>query len=461
MKTFKKRTVMPVAAKELAAWHERPGAFQRLAPPWEKMTLVAEPESIADGAIAEIRTSFGPLGMRWIAEHRDCRPGVAFTDVQKRGPFAHWEHHHRFLEADGEGSALEDEVHYRLPGGWLGAVLGGHLIEKRLRQTFHYRHGVTAMDLGRMSAEPENVAGIETVLLSGATGMIGRALEGYLKQRGMKVIRLTRRPRRATDCFWDPDRDEMHLPTETRVDAVVHLAGENIAAGRWSEKRKRAILESRRRGTRLLCERLAALDERPRVLVSASGVNYYGLGTEDPQDETSPPGSGFLTDVCEAWEEETEEAAKCGIRTVRLRLGVVLSPAGGALAKMLPVFKLGLGGRLGSGNQRMPWVALDDVIDVMHRALVDERYEGPLNVVAPDLVDNRAFTRALAEVLGRPAFFGLPAFVLQKGLGQMARETLLADLHVVPSALRDLDYPFRFPDLAEALRFMLPSRGAA
>ena len=190
-------------------------------------------------------------------------------------------------------------------------------------------------------------------------------------------------------------------------------------------------------------------------MVSASGANYYAPGTDTPQDESSPRGTGFLSDVCEAWEGETATAERAGIRVVRLRLGVILSPAGGALARMLPVFQAGLGGRLGPGNQRMPWIVIDDVIDIMHRALRDNRYTGPVNAVAPEAVTNHEFTRTLASTLHRPAWLPAPALALRLLLGkQMADETLLADLHVTPAKLTSLGYPFRFGKLPEALAYL-------
>ncbi len=255
---------------------------------------------------------------------------------------------------------------------------------------------------------------------------------------------------------WDVRQGEMDLSPDEKIDAVVHLAGENIAGGRWSAERKQRILESWRLGTRLLCEKLAALDCPPKVLVSVSGANYYNQSPETVQDESSPKGSSFLSDVCEVWEAEMARAERAGIRVVRMRLGVVISPSGGALSKMLPAFQLGAAGRLGSGAQRMAWIALDDVIAIMHRAIQDERYEGAINAVAPQSPSNREFTKTLAKVLSRPAVIPVPSVALQLILGkEMADETLLADLAIAPGELERLKYPFRFRKIDSALRFML------
>ncbi len=456
VETFRQVTRIKVAAAALERWHLAPGAFQRLAPPWERMRVIQEPNGIVDGSRAILRMKTGPVWAEWVAEHQDCRPGVGFTDLQVKGPFAYWKHVHTFEPAGTGVSELVDEVHYRLPMGFVGRALGGSMVRKKLERTFRFRHAITKMDLEREVAEPQGNGWPMTVLVTGATGMVGAALEAFLRMRGHRVLRLTRTPSRPGDVHWNPGAGELVLPREEQVDAVVHLAGENIAGGRWSAARKRRILESRKTGTRLLCETLAARNQRPDVLVSASGANFYATGTATPQDESSPRGTGFLSDVCEAWEDGTSVAGRAGIRVVRLRLGVVLSPAGGALAAMLPLFQFGLGGRLGSGTQRMPWIALDDVVDIIHRALRDARYEGPLNVVAPEQVRNEHFTAALARVLRRPALVRAPGFALKLMLGrQMAEETLLADLALTPGKLLSLGYPFRFPELGQALPYLL------
>ena len=412
--TFEHSSDIAVPVAELADWHLRPGAFQRLQPPWENVTVVEEPDEITDGARAVVEVKILPLPiapkLQWVAEHCECIPGKQFADIQKRGPFAAWKHTHHFERAgtDASRSRLTDAVEYRLPLGAVGKVVAGGIVKKRLRRMFHYRHAVTQMDLERQSTEPTFPVSPATILVTGATGMIGGGLEAYLRMRGHRVQRVTRSPSRPGDIAWDPDRGEFDLKPTDRIDAVVHLAGESVAGGRWSDERKRRILESRRLGTRLLCAKLAELETPPRALISASGVNYYPLGNKTPSDEQTERGSGFLADVCQVWEEETQAASDAGIRVANLRLGMVLSPSGGALRLMLPAFTCGVGGRLGKGTQRMAWVALDDVIDVASRALFDDRYIGPVNVVSPQVVTNSEFTQVLASVLRRPAIFRVP-----------------------------------------------------
>ncbi|MDA7643750.1 TIGR01777 family oxidoreductase [Verrucomicrobiales bacterium] len=460
MKYFQKTSGIQVTPQALEAWHHAPGAFQRLTPPWERMRIVEESAGIADGTRAVIEMKAGPFWTKWIAEHQDCCPGKSFSDIQVKGPFAHWKHLHQFQSATKNGCYLRDNIEYGLPMGILGNFFGGALVRRKLERTFKYRHAITKMDLERLAGKDDSEP--MTILVTGATGMVGTALEAFLRMRGHEVRRVTRNPQRSNDVRWDVRAGELDLSRDANIDAVVHLAGENIEGGRWSTERKQRILESRRLGTRLLCEKLATLDCPPKVLVSASGANYYDQKTDMFQDETSPKGSGFLSDVCEAWESETALAESARVRVVRMRLGVVISPAGGALSKMLPAFQLGMAGRLGSGEQRMAWIALDDVVDIIHRAIQDERYRGALNAVAPHSPSNREFTKTLARVLSRPAVIPVPAAALRFILGkEMANETLLADLALSPAKLERLGYRFRFPKIGEALNFMLGRAGSS
>jgi len=239
------------------------------------------------------------------------------------------------------------------------------------------------------------------------------------------------------------------------VDAVVHLAGANIAAGRWTPARKAEIRRSRVEGTRSLCEALSRLAHPPTVLVSASAVGYYGNRGTETLTEESPAGTGFLADVCRAWEAAAQPVSQAGIRVVNLRFGMILSPLGGALAKMLLPFKLGAGGRIGSGEQFMSWIALDDAIGAIQYALGEESVRGPVNAVAPAPVSNTDFTRTLARVLRRPALFPLPAFAARLLFGEMADALLLGGARVMPARLQAAGYGFRFPELEGALRHLL------
>jgi uncharacterized protein (TIGR01777 family) len=275
------------------------------------------------------------------------------------------------------------------------------------------------------------------VLISGATGLIGSALIPELEGGGHETTRLTRSPRSGDDIGWNPEAGEMDSSRLEGHDAVVHLAGESIGEGRWTQEKKRRILESRTRGTRLLAETVASLPEPPKVMVSASAVGYYGDRGDELLREDSGPGSDFLAEVCKEWEAAADPAREANIRVVHPRNGVVLSAEGGALARLLPVFKLGGGGRIGSGRQWWSWVALDDVVGAIAHALSDDSAEGPINLGSPNPLTNAEFTRVLGKVMSRPTLFPLPAAVARLMLGEVADALLLASQRVEPAKLEE------------------------
>ena len=300
------------------------------------------------------------------------------------------------------------------------------------------------------------------VAVSGCTGLVGSEVAASLSAAGHEVVRLVRRPPAPAEkaVRWDPEKGEIDAAGLEGLDAVVHLAGENIASGRWNAARKAAIRGSRVNGTRLLCDALAGLARPPKALVCASAIGYYGDRGADVLTEESPPGAGFLPDVCREWEAASEPAARKGIRVVALRIGVVLSPKGGALSRMVPPFRAGLGGVIGNGRQYVSWVALDDLVGIVLHALQSGELRGPVNAVAPVPVTNRELTEALGKVLSRPTLFPVPAFALRLAVGrEMADALLLASARVVPRRLEETGYPFRFPELREALRHLLGKGG--
>jgi uncharacterized protein (TIGR01777 family) len=296
------------------------------------------------------------------------------------------------------------------------------------------------------------------VLVTGSTGLVGSALVRELSGRGHDVTRLVRPSTEGGgtgEARWDPESGIVSLCKGRRMDAVVHLAGEKIAGLAWTPERKATIKDSRVKGTRILCESLLRLERPPATLVCASATGYYGDRGDEVLREESPPGTGFLAGVCREWEEATGEAARRGVRVVNLRIGMVLSAEGGALAKMLPAFRAGAGGRIGSGKQYMSWIALSDLVGVILYALATDSLAGPVNAVAPGSVTNREFTKALGRVLGRPTVAFLPAFAARLLFGEMADELLLAGARVEPAKLSASGYRFRFPELEGALRHVL------
>jgi uncharacterized protein len=292
------------------------------------------------------------------------------------------------------------------------------------------------------------------VAITGSTGLVGSVLVDALEADGHLVRRLVRRPTREGqhEIRWDPEGGTIEAAELAHVDAVVHLAGENLAAHRWTTAFKEKIRDSRVRGTRLLCETLAGLASKPTVLVSASAIGYYGDRGAESVDETSTPGTGFLAEVCQQWEAATHPARDANIRVVNLRTGVVLSRRGGALAQMLTPFKLGLGGAIGSGQQYLSWISVDDLTRVIQFALSAAALAGPVNAVTPEPVTNREFTKTLGRVLGRPTVFPMPAFAARLAFGEMADEMLLSSIRVKPRALTTLGFEFLLPQLEPALR---------
>jgi len=294
------------------------------------------------------------------------------------------------------------------------------------------------------------------VAISGATGLIGSALVARLRARNVRVRRLVRTARREApdDIVWDPMRNVLSPADLEGADAVVHLAGEPLAH-RWTAARKRAIRESRVRGTELIARTIAALDRRPRVLLSGSAVGIYGDRGDEPLDEQSALGTDFLAGVAREWESASAPAADAGVRVTLLRTGIVLSPKGGALERLLTPFRLGVGGPIGSGRQWMSWISLDDHVRAMEHALATTGLHGPVNLVSPNPVTNAEFASVLGRVLSRPALVPVPAFALELAYGEMARATILAGQRVLPNALLSAGFHFAHPTLEQALRFEL------
>ena len=430
------RSPMPVSARALFDWHARPGAFERLNPPFDPAQILERSGGLAPGARTVLRVHLGPIPTRMVAVHTALEEGRSFTDRQESGPFARWEQVHRMLP-EGEGrSILEDEVHYRLPLGLLGR-LGVGVAREKLETLFAYRHALTAADLARHAELPGPPL---RVGITGSHGLIGNALTNFLTTGGHTVVGLGRGEKAGE---------------VDGLDAVVNLAGSSVAAGRWTDERKREIRESRIRTTEAVVAGILRATRRPAVLINGSAMGYYGDRGQTPIDESAARGTGFLAEVVEAWEAAARPAEDAGVRVVKLRTGVVLSPDAGALAKMLPIFKAGAGGRLGSGKQVFSWISLEDVIGAIHFALRTPALRGVANLTAPEPVTNAAFTHVLGRVLHRPTVATVPATVIRAVFGEMGQESVLAGASVVPRALLDAGFRFRWPGLEEALRFCL------
>jgi uncharacterized protein (TIGR01777 family) len=290
------------------------------------------------------------------------------------------------------------------------------------------------------------------VLIAGASGLVGSALIPALEAEGGEVTRLVRTSAGAGEIEWHPNNDQIDAAKLEGFDAIINLAGENIAGGRWTDDQKRKIHDSRVNGTHLLSEAIAGLKQPPKVFLCASATGIYGDRDDETLDEQSDSGGGFLAGVCREWEQATEPASAAGVRTVNLRFGPILAREGGMLAKLLTPFKMGMGGKVGSGKQYIAWVAIDDAVGAIKLALKDESIRGPLNIVSPHPVTNEEFTKTLGHVLSRPTALSVPAFAARLAFGEMADEMLLTSQRVIPKRLNDAGYEFEYPELEGAFR---------
>ena len=454
------RAHLDASTEEVFQWMGRPGAFERLNPPWQPFRGLTRTGSIEAGGEATVLIPLGMLRLRWMLEHRDFVEGRQFREVQLKGPFAHWSHL-TSAEPDGPGSCfLDNRVEYSLPLGLAGRALVGGLVLRRLEAAFRYRNSILDQDLKahrRYDSMPRY-----KVAISGASGTIGSNLVHYLTTAGHQVKRLVRttvpREQSGGDSSvipWDPARGVLDGADLEEVDALVHLSGETIM-GRWTPAKKQRMRDSRVGTARLLVDTLSRLENPPKVFLCASAVGIYGSsGGDAVMDEDSPAGEGFLGELAREWEEASETAAQAGIRVVHLRLGPVVTPVGGMLKSMLPPFKAGVGGPVGAGRQYVSWISLDDVLGAIEHCMMTPSLEGPVNITAPEPVTNGELTRALGETLRRPTLFRVPGVALKAALGEMADESLLGSTRAVPRKLLDSGYGFRHPDIETALRHVL------
>ncbi|MBI3820816.1 MAG: TIGR01777 family protein [Planctomycetes bacterium] len=456
---FTYRSVIDAPADAVFDWHCRPGALERLSPGSERIVPVARLGGVADNGVTTLRVKIGPFWKTWVAQHAEYNKYArSFKDKQTSGPFKRWEHTHCVIPANSDACVLEDRIEYNLGfGSAVDAAAKMLVIEPKLRRVFRYRHTIVASDVRRhlAAASPPMRIGV-----TGATGLVGEALCAFLSTGGHTVIPFAR-PGRPSPGFlnstisWNPDADFVQLQQLEGFDAIVHLAGENIASKRWSAKQKEIIRRSRVEGTQMLCGAIAKLQKPPRVLVCASAVGYYGNRGSNELDESSHTGFDYLAKLCADWERASAPAAERGVRVVNLRFGVILSSKGGALAKMLPPFRLGAGGRIGSGDQWMSWISHYDAVAAIHHAIYNNTVRGPANTVAPHAATNSEFTKTLGRVLRRPAIAPLPAAAVQIVFGEIGDALLLGGQRVVPRVLLDSGFRFEHARLEDALRFEL------
>jgi uncharacterized protein (TIGR01777 family) len=429
-------SVVPAPIAKVLAWHERPGATLRLLPPWLPIRVLEEPDSLEHG-----RTVLRLPGLSWVVEREDLGSPDQFADRLVSLPLG-WRHVSSFAPASPSTTTVTDVVETPVPS-------------PLLRQVFRYRHRQLADDLERQREMAALAPEPLTVALTGASGLVGSALESLLSTGGHRVVRLVRRPPKDdAERQWRPDTPDPRL--FDGVDAVVHLAGASIA-GRFNPSHKRSIRDSRVGPTAGLAQVMAQSDQRPATFVVASAIGYYGADRGDEWlAETSSPGDDFLARLVVDWEAATSAAEESGVRVVRVRTGIAQSPRGGTLRLLRPLFTAGLGGPIGGGGQWTSWIDLDDLTDIYYRAIVDPSVSGPVNAVAPEPVRGRDYASTLGAVLRRPAVLPVPTLGPRLLLGEEgAHELALASQRVRPAALATFGHRFRWPTVESSLRHQL------
>ncbi|MBF0452381.1 MAG: TIGR01777 family protein [Candidatus Magnetomorum sp.] len=447
-----KKSQLPVPVDTAFSWHERQGAIQRLTPPWEQIRIEGRTGGIQTGDQTFFNVKAGPFWLDWLAHHTAYEKNRTFQDIQRKGPFLFWEHTHNFHPDGPQASHLEDHIRFRLPLSPFSDVLALPSVKERLYQMFEYRHTITQNDLAVLSSQPQKL----NIVMTGASGVLGSALVPFLTTQGHSITRMVRRtPRSSDEAYWNPRRQKIDVRPLENSNVVIHLAGEHIGQGRWTSTKKKRIIKSRTKGTSLIAQTIANMKSPPETLICASAIGYYGNRGDELLTEDSTWGNDFISDVCHQWEEAAEAAVARGIRVVFLRIGVVLTPRGGALERLLPAFRMGFGMTFGDGDQIMSWISVDDFIGALNHVLFCQDLSGPVNVTAPQPVHHRDFSFILAKALKRPSLIHLPNWAIKRIFGQMGNEVLLSGNCVVPQKLMASGYKFYHPTLDQALTHLI------
>ncbi|MCP3922922.1 MAG: TIGR01777 family protein [Desulfobacterales bacterium] len=455
MKTniFIKKTEFNCSKEELFEWHEREFALERLSPPFDPVKVISRKGSgIEIGAKVTIKMHAGLIPFIWKAEHTEYKKPDEFADIQVSGPFSFWKHTHTITDS-GNKAFLEDKIEYSLPFGFILNKLFRKKIESNLSSIFKFRHKTLANDLILHSKYGKER---KIILIAGASGQLGSALIPFFSTGGHKVIRLVRREHiNQNEIFWDPSKGFLDLSKAGKIDAIINLSGENIGEGRWTKSKKAKIIESRTKTTKLLVDEILKLDDPPEVFISSSAIGFYGNTKENIVNEKSEQGSDFISEVCKLWEDAARSVEKAGVRLLNARIGVVCSPLGGALEKLITPTKMGFGGKLGSGKQHMSWIGMDDILGIFYYFIHDKKISGPVNICTPDSITNYDMIKAIGKALKRPTFFTVPSFIIKILFGKMGDEIVLSDMRVKPEVLINSSYEYICDDFDEYLKFVL------
>ena len=462
--TYKSELEVPVPVNQLFSWHENPGAFERLTPPFEPVKIKKRKGGI-DGGEVHLQMNLGPIPLPWVARHHDYIKNEQFLDEQVSGPFASWNHAHLFEKIDAKSSKLIDKIDYKLPFGTVGKTFGGAFAEQKIKQMFAYRRNITKNDLvsqSKYSGSPLNIA------VTGGSGLIGSQLKPYLTTAGHSVENIVRGRPQKGELSWNLENKTMS--NLSGKDVVVHLAGEPISKPLggivplpWTKWKRNEILKSRVEGTKLISEHIASLNNPPKVMICASAVGYYGDRGEDLLSESEESGDDYFSHVVSEWENAAQPAVDAGIRVVFLRIAPVMSPLGGALQVLGNAARLGSSPPVAGGKQWWSWISLDDVVDVIYHSIINEKLSGPVNVASPNPVRQKEWASTLAKVIwGRfgplTGLIPVPGFVLKSVLGEFGDVLALSSIKIDSSKLLDSGYKFRFENLEDCFRHLLGKR---
>nr|MBA3750105.1 TIGR01777 family protein [Nitrosopumilus sp.] len=455
---FVKQIQLSTDATDVFDYHTREGALDRLMPPWSLLTLIKNNKDIKNGSVTILKLKLGPIGIKWIAEHLGYIQNRQFQDRMIKGPFRSWLHTHSFIPSDFDHCTMEDRIDYSLASGIARSKFINDLIQNNLNQIFYYRHRILKNDMTLRKLVRKNRR--KKILITGSTGLIGSALIPLLKIVGEhNVTKMVRPSSKNIDnnlqvVKWDPDKEKIIINDLEGYDLIIHLGGENIF-GRWSNSKKQSLMESRIKTTRLLCNSIIKLTKPPSTFICASAIGFYGNRGSEILTEESSAGSGFLSDLCQKWEESTETAKSIGIRVINLRFGMVLTPRGGILQKLVKpsIFKIGL--QMGSENQYISWVSIEDVIGSILYSIDDSSIQGPVNIVSPNPVTILDFSRILSSVLKNKIMIPLSKRLLKLAFGEFADSVVSSSSFVLPKKLSSIGYPYMNPDLEDTLRLLL------
>lgn len=446
------RSIIKKPASEVLNWHLRDSSLTRSIPPWETIffhqTSCKPNEQRGE---VKCRTKVGPFTFHGDFHYDEYHDKEHFSLVQRRGLFTHFKLVTEVIPLEERSSELVETLEYELPtyAFWIK-------LDKRLERVFRYKHALIQQDLDIFERYPYEKP--KKILLTGSHGFVGRQLTPFLECLGHEVTCLVRSEAQAcrNAFFWDPDKRFIEREKLEGFDAVIHLAGENIMARRWTPEVKGELMRSRCQSTDFLVKALCELRKPPEIFLCASAVGYYGDAGDVKVDESSGPRShSFLSEICKCWEEACLPLKSLGTRVANMRFGMVLSRQGGALKRLLPIFKMGIGGRLGSGEQMISWIALDDLLAALYHILMTPDLEGPFNFSAPGAVNNETFSKELSLALHRWRGPPVPAFLLHLLLGQRAEEVLLSGARAEPKKLIDSGFFFRYPTLKQAFAHVL------